>query len=35
MRRVFDSAGPMWRLALAPPVVLPSLPVNEVGVPEG
>ena len=35
MRGVFDSAGPMTRLALAPPIVLPSLSVNEVGTPKG
>jgi hypothetical protein len=35
MLRVFDSAGPILRLALAPHIVLPSLPLNEVGVPEG
>jgi len=34
MRGVFDSAGPMTRLALAPPIVLPSLSHNEVGAPE-
>ncbi len=33
MRRVFDSAGPMSRLALAPRIVLPSLPGDEVGAP--
>jgi hypothetical protein len=31
MLRVFDSAGPITRLAIAPRIVLPSLPVNEVG----
>jgi hypothetical protein len=35
MLRVFDSAGPITRLALSSRIVLPSLPVNEVGVPEG
>ena len=35
MLRVFDSAGPITRLAIAPRIVLPSLPVNEVGVPKG
>jgi len=34
MLRVFDSAGPMSRLALSPRIVLPSLPDNEVGAPE-
>jgi len=34
MRRVSDSAGPMSRLALAPRIVLPSLPQYEVGTPE-
>jgi len=35
MLRVSDSAGRMSRLALAPRIVLPSLPPYEVGVPEG
>jgi len=34
MRRVFDSAGPMSRLALSPRIVLPSLPGDEVGAPD-
>ncbi len=33
MLGVFDSAGPMTRLALTPRIVLPSLPRNEVGTP--
>ena len=35
MLKVYDSAGPMraWRLAAR--TVSPSLPVNEVGAPEG
>ena len=35
MRRVSDSAGPMTRLAMAPPTVLPSRPQYAVGIPEG
>ena len=34
MHRVLDSAGPMTRLALTPPIVLPSLPGHEVGTPK-
>ena len=35
MLRVSDSAGRMSRLALAPRILLPSLPPYEVGAPEG
>jgi len=35
MRRVWDSAGRMTRLALSPCILLPSLPPYEVGVPQG
>ncbi len=34
MLGVFDSAGPMTRLARTPRIVLPSLTRNEVGTPE-
>ena len=35
VRRVWDSAGRMARLALSPRILLPSLPPYEVGVPKG
>jgi hypothetical protein len=35
MLKVYDSAGPMARLALTPRTVWPSLSVNKVGAPEG